>query len=47
MAIKPRIFNKRTPGETPTGFKLNKNGVPLDGVGRNALNSGRKSKTRK
>jgi hypothetical protein len=47
MIKKQRVFNQRTPGETPTGFKFNKCGVPLDGIGRNAMTSERKSKTRK
>lgn len=43
----PRVYKKRTKGQTPTGFKFNPCGVPLDGRGANALTSDRKSKTRK
>lgn len=33
--------------KTPTGFPIDKNGCPRDHYGRNAMSTGRVSKTRK
>ena len=47
MSTKSKVKTVSTSKTTPTGFPIDKQGVPRTYTGENALSSGRKSKTRK